>query len=101
MKSQIVGAVLLLTLLAARLNSDDADWARGTGTVKLDSDGFASVHLPDHYLDDHFCTVADGWDEITVGFSTKVFTLSDGKPDQEIQWACVPYWGNQTPKRNR
>jgi hypothetical protein len=81
--------LLLLTATAAGVDTN-ADWVRGTGTVKLDSDGWGSVHFPEHYLDTHFCTVADNLDGVTVGFSSKVFTLSDGQPGEDIPWACVP-----------
>jgi hypothetical protein len=100
-KLKTVGALFFLTFLTSKSSSSDPDWARGNGSVKLDDDGFAAVHLPDRYLEDHFCTVADGWDEVTVGFSAQVFTISEGKPGQEIVWACVPSPGNQAPKHHK
>jgi hypothetical protein len=63
---------------------------RENGTVTLDENGFGQVLLADGYLDTHFCSVADGWDDVSVGFSAKFFTVSEGKPNQKIAWACVP-----------
>lgn len=61
-----------------------------SGVLVLDKDGWASKPFAPGFLDSHFCTVADGWDEVTVGFSAKGFTISDGQPRQEVPWACVP-----------
>jgi hypothetical protein len=61
-----------------------------SGVVVLDQDGWAAVPFVRGYLDGHYCNVADGWDEVTIGFSAKGFTVSAGMPGQEINWACVP-----------
>lgn len=62
---------------------------RDSGVVTLDKDGRASAPFERGYLENHFCVVADGWDEVTIGFSAKGFTVSEGQPGQEIDWACV------------
>jgi hypothetical protein len=65
-----------------------------SGTLVLDDDGRGTVHLPEGYLDSHLCTAADGWDDVAVSFTAKFFTISEGKPKQEIPWACVPLSGH-------
>jgi hypothetical protein len=63
---------------------------RDSGSVLLNHDGWVAVPFARGYLDNHYCVVADGWDDVAVGFSAKGFTVSDGMPGQEIYWACVP-----------
>jgi hypothetical protein len=88
-KLRITGVLLAFLLLTAMPGSGDADWAKGSGVLVLDDEGFGSIQFPDGYLENHFCSVADGWDEVSVGFSARLFTVSEGKPRQEIPWGCV------------
>ena len=64
--------------------------SQNSGKLVLDKDGSARFPFSRGYLDDHYCVVGDGWDEITVGFSARGFNVSEGQPDQEIYWACAP-----------
>ena len=87
--------ILMLSLAVAfalTINRPTRVRAQGqnSGTLVLDKDGWARYPFPSGYLDDHYCVVGDGWDDVTIGFSARGFNVSEGKPDQEIAWACVP-----------
>jgi hypothetical protein len=60
------------------------------GTVLLNSAGHGYLLLPAGYLDAYFCTVGSRDDHVTIGFSSLVFTITEGEPGQKITWACVP-----------
>lgn len=64
--------------------------SRESGIAVLDEDGSATVRFERGFIDNHFCVVADGWDEVSVGFSAKGFTLFEGRPGQRVDWACSP-----------
>jgi hypothetical protein len=85
----VVGGCLILSSYGGPVNAEGPD----SGVVILDQDGWAAVPFAPGYLDSHYCTVADGWDEVTIGFSAKGFTVSEGKSGQKIYWACVAQKG--------
>lgn len=89
----IMGGVFGLLLISASAEQTSKAEDRRSGVVVLDKDGWGMVRLPDVYLDSHLCTAGDSFDEITISFTTKYFTISEGKPDQHISWACVPLNG--------
>jgi hypothetical protein len=86
----IAGAVALAVCLTSYVRPVEAASEKVAGVVTLDDDGRANVPFAPGFLDTHFCVVGDGWDDVSVGFSAKGFTVFEGKPGQEIPWACVP-----------
>lgn len=89
----VTGSIITLLLISAFARQPNKSDDRKDGVVILDKNGWGMVRLPDAYLDNHLCTAGDGWDEITVSFTAKFFTISEGKPEQHISWACVPLNG--------
>lgn len=71
----------------------------GSGMITLDERGRALMTFPSGYLNTHFCSVGEGENEVTIGFTSNYFFITDGKPDQRITYACVPIptWPPQFP----
>src|SRR5262249_11337178 len=86
--------VVFFLALSAIAQHATEEGPKNAGTLVLDGHGFGTVHLPAGFLDTHYCSVGEGWDDISIGFTARYFTVSEGQPQQQIEWACVPTKAN-------